>query len=119
MQGFGLNGIYPRVAQFEQLKLSLGLLNDKGTIFYVPGGKPDLIKYLSQLGYGFINRGFWNQMKLEVRDKPFSSAIVQKVYLQKINFKDYLVYIIFLDSIEQELEFKLSKSKEWISWKIQ
>ena len=34
--GFGLNGIYPRVAQFEQLKLSLDLLIDKGTIFYVP-----------------------------------------------------------------------------------
>ena len=118
MQGFGLNGIYPRVAQFEQLKLSLDLLNDKGTIFYVPSGKPDLMKYLSQLGYGFVNRGFWNQLKLEVRDKPLSGAIVQKVYLQKRNFKDYLVHIIFLDPIEQELEFKLSKSKEWIPWKI-
>ena len=118
MQGFGLNGIYPRVAQFEQLKLSLDLLNDKGTIFYVPSGKPDLMKYLSQLGYGFVNRGFWNQLKLEVRNKPLSRAIVQKVYLQKRNFKDYRVHIIFLDSIEQELEFKLSKSKEWIPWKI-
>ena len=84
MQGFGLNGIYPRVAQFEQLKLSLDLLIDKGTIFYVPGGKPDLIKYLSQLGYGFVNRGFWNQLKLEVRDKPFSSAIVQKFIFKKL-----------------------------------
>ena len=107
------NYIYPRVAQFEQLKLSLDLLIDKGTIFYVPGGKPDLIKYLSQLGYGFVNRGFWNQLKLEVRDKPFLVQLFKSLS-SKINFKDYLVYIIFLDSIEQELEFRLSKSKEWI-----
>ncbi len=117
-QGFGSDSVFPRFIQFEQLKLSLEILEDRNSILYVPSGKPDLMKYLRDLGYGFINRGFWNQIKLEKSSELLSTAIVQRVYLQKNDDMNYFVHLIFLEQIDQELELKLSHKAKVIASKI-
>ncbi len=119
LKDFGANIIYPRALQFEQLKYALGILNDNNSILYVPSGKPDLIKYLRELGYSFINRGFWNQLKLKKRNKYVSDAIVQTVYLEKSDASNYFVHIMFLEPIDLEIELKLSQQGKSIGSVIQ
>ena len=110
--------IFPRPVEFEQLKLSLDILNDRNSIFYMWSGKPDLMIYLRDLGYGFINNGFWNRIKLKKDLKYQSKAIVQRVNFQKYDDQNYFVNIIFLEEINDELEFKLTHKGKAIASKI-